>query len=216
MNNSIKDYWGNVRFDRTLAPHEKAIFPQFVQMASNAKEILEVGVGTGRMVGLLRDAGCKARFSAIDLCDRGAIDGVDLRIGDARQLPFEDNRFDFSYSLGVIEHFPESRQAVMEHMRVTRPGGHVLITTPHVSLYTLKRWLDYLSKNEWKSGSFEVVRGRNLKLGDVINWFSESGLEIARAEGIGNWAKGLAPWEKLDQMFGPYLCVIGRKPVQSK
>ena len=50
--------------------------------------------------------------------------------GDACRLPFEDSGFDLVTLFDVLEHIPDDRAAAREAVRVTRPGGWVLISTP--------------------------------------------------------------------------------------
>ncbi|MFO0159947.1 MAG: methyltransferase domain-containing protein [Alphaproteobacteria bacterium] len=61
--------------------------------------------------------------------------------GDAFRLPLEDDRFDLTWNVGVIEHYPQSQilDLVREMRRVTRPGGAVLVAIPNRrSIATLK------------------------------------------------------------------------------
>ena len=51
--------------------------------------------------------------------------------GDVRALPFADDSFDAIYSMGTIEHFDETEQAVREMARVLRPGGRAIIGVPN-------------------------------------------------------------------------------------
>ncbi len=48
-------------------------------------------------------------------------------IGDALQLPFKNDAFDFVYSSGVFEHLKDPKKAAEEVFRVTKPGGRILI-----------------------------------------------------------------------------------------
>jgi ubiquinone/menaquinone biosynthesis C-methylase UbiE len=50
--------------------------------------------------------------------------------GDARALPFPDESFAVVTLFDVLEHIVEHEVAVAEALRVTRPGGHVLVSTP--------------------------------------------------------------------------------------
>jgi ubiquinone/menaquinone biosynthesis C-methylase UbiE len=51
------------------------------------------------------------------------------------QLEFEDSRFDRCFSNRVFQHLQTPRQAIAEIIRVTKPGGKILITDPdHFSL----------------------------------------------------------------------------------
>jgi SAM-dependent methyltransferase len=52
-------------------------------------------------------------------------------IADIRQLPFHDGSFDAIYSMGTVEHFHETEQAIGEIFRVLRPGGRAVIGVPN-------------------------------------------------------------------------------------
>ena len=48
-------------------------------------------------------------------------------VADVRALPFRPGSFDLIYSMGTIEHFPETDQAARELFAVLRPGGRAII-----------------------------------------------------------------------------------------
>jgi SAM-dependent methyltransferase len=50
--------------------------------------------------------------------------------GDARDLPFPDGHFTVVTLFDVLEHIDQDEVAAREALRVTRPGGHVLVSTP--------------------------------------------------------------------------------------
>jgi SAM-dependent methyltransferase len=52
-------------------------------------------------------------------------------VSDLRRLPFESDAFDLVYSMGTIEHFPDSDVAVREMFRVLKPGGTAIIGVPN-------------------------------------------------------------------------------------
>jgi S-adenosylmethionine decarboxylase len=61
-------------------------------------------------------------FRGAPLCVAGA---------DVRALPFQDGSFDAIYSMGTIEHFAETEQAVGELLRVLKPGGRAIVGVPN-------------------------------------------------------------------------------------
>jgi SAM-dependent methyltransferase len=63
--------------------------------------------------------------------DSDARHGLCAAVGDVRDLPFSDNSFDAIYSMGTIEHFNETEQAVAEMARVLKPGGRAIIGVPN-------------------------------------------------------------------------------------
>ena len=60
---------------------------------------------------------------------------LDLRLhgaqSDVRALPFRSASFDAVYSMGTVEHFDETQQAIEEIFRVLRPGGRAVIGVPN-------------------------------------------------------------------------------------
>jgi len=64
---------------------------------------------------------------------RAAFSDAALRaaVADVRRLPFRDESFDAVYSMGTIEHFPESETALREMHRVLRPGGRAVVGVPN-------------------------------------------------------------------------------------
>jgi SAM-dependent methyltransferase len=57
-----------------------------------------------------------------------ALGGV---VSDVRALPFTDGSFDAIYSMGTIEHFDETQEAVREIARVLKPGGRAVVGVPN-------------------------------------------------------------------------------------
>lgn len=56
---------------------------------------------------------------------------VTFVVGDATALPFDDRHFDAVTMFDVIEHVPDDARAMMEALRVLRPGGALLLSTPN-------------------------------------------------------------------------------------
>lgn len=52
-------------------------------------------------------------------------------VADVRALPFRAESFDLIYSMGTIEHFPDSDTAARELVRVLRGGGRAIIGVPN-------------------------------------------------------------------------------------
>ena len=56
-------------------------------------------------------------------------EGVVQAVGE--KIPFTDNSFDLLLSNEVIEHVEDDRQAVVEMVRVVKPGGRIVIFCPN-------------------------------------------------------------------------------------
>lgn len=72
-------------------------------------------------------AQARAAFAAAP----GAQGRLRAALGDVRTLPFLDDSFDAIYSMGTIEHFDETEEAVAEMARVLKPGGRAIIGVPN-------------------------------------------------------------------------------------
>jgi len=94
--------------------------------------VLEIGCGPGefaeRVVRELR-----TRVVAIDQSPRMVAlareRGVDARLGDARDLPFDDASFDCVVANWVLYHVAELDRALAEVVRVLRRGGRLVAST---------------------------------------------------------------------------------------
>jgi ubiquinone/menaquinone biosynthesis C-methylase UbiE len=96
---------------------------------AHGARVLELGCGTGLI--LARVAEIAEKAVGIDLSDGMAQHarerGLDVHIGSVCDLPFDDDRFDLTYSFKVLAHIPDIGAALREAARVTRPGGHLLL-----------------------------------------------------------------------------------------
>lgn len=65
---------------------------------------------------------------------------------DALRLPFKDSTFDTVFTIDVIEHVGQERQMLSEALRVLRPGGNLILTTPSATIrvapFFIQQWID--------------------------------------------------------------------------
>lgn len=100
------------------------------QMLNKSSSVLEVGSGSGRFLKYLSK---KAGFivgvdpsDAVYAADKllGADPKVTLVKASANDLPFEDNSFDFVYSIGVLHHIPDTFKAMQACVDKVKKGGY--------------------------------------------------------------------------------------------
>jgi SAM-dependent methyltransferase len=94
--------------------------------------IIDVGCGSGRMLDELARFGDVAGVDVSASAVAAAQARGHLRVSRARaeELPFPDDSFHLVTCLDVLEHTPDDERTLRELLRVTRPGGHLLVTVP--------------------------------------------------------------------------------------
>lgn len=97
--------------------------------------ILDAGCGSGRT---LDDLARWGQVSGLELEQAGVAAArsrghADVRQGAVEELPWPQDTFDLVTCLDVVEHTPDDRRTLAELRRVTRPGGHLLVTVPAYS-----------------------------------------------------------------------------------
>jgi SAM-dependent methyltransferase len=76
-----------------------------------------------------------------------------FKIEDATKLSFDDNIFDFTFSVSALEHiYKNTNQAINEIIRVTKKGGLIYLSIP-VSKEMTEEWLETdIYTNQYKQG----------------------------------------------------------------
>jgi SAM-dependent methyltransferase len=96
------------------------------------RRILDVGCGTGTMLGYLarygQTEGIDTDEEAVRFCRMRGTSRV--RCVDSLPLPFADGTFDLITALDVIEHIEDDRAMLRELYRITAPGGLFLFSVP--------------------------------------------------------------------------------------
>ena len=144
-------YFEEIEAHRYQVEEEIMPFAQFPRW--HGKKVLEVGVGAG--TDFLQWVRSGAKASGMDLTEEGIahvqhrldtyqLQCEDLRVGDAENIPYDDNAFDLVYSWGVIHHSPNTLNALRELVRVAKPGGRIKFMvynrrSPYV-VYKYIRW----------------------------------------------------------------------------
>jgi ubiquinone/menaquinone biosynthesis C-methylase UbiE len=161
--------------------------------------ILEIGCGAGNL--LLQATVADSYPMALDLSMQAltfvrsrleeASASVDAPVGFActqaigEALPFAAGSMDCVLLSEVIEHLEEPQISTREAMRVLRPGGRLLITTPNYrSFWPLMEWtVDRLNMAPKMAGEQHVSR---FYLSSLKRMLLDAGLEIEYAGSIYN------------------------------
>lgn len=129
----------------------------------SAVQILDAGAGTGILVRDMKKAygdksviGIEYSADARELASE--MYKLDLREGSILALPLEDKSVDVSIALDVLEHVERDDTALAELLRVTKPGGALILNVPampslwsewdvvlgHFRRYTMASWKQLL------------------------------------------------------------------------
>ena len=129
--------------------------------------VLDVGCGTGGNLELLERFG---RTWGVDYSPAAAAftrsrGRTRVAVGAATALPLPDGTFDLVTAFGVIEHVEDEGRMLEEMLRVTRPGGHLLLMT------SAHPWL-------WSQHDDNVHHLRRYRRDELSNRISASGWQI--------------------------------------
>jgi ubiquinone/menaquinone biosynthesis C-methylase UbiE len=149
------------------------------RMIEPDRVVADIGTGTGILASELAALGlqvigidnssrmldaARAKLEAASLADR-----VELRRGEAHQLPLEDASVDAAFAHMVLHYLPSPAEAVREMARIVRPGGSVVV-------------VDFLQhEHEWMRQELRVV-WLGFPEETVAEWFESAGLGTPRVE----------------------------------
>ena len=143
-------------------------------LPSEGARVLDVGCGTGATLEAI--AACHSAFG-VDLelrglgyCRRRGL----LRVAAARAeaLPFPDGAFDLTLALDVIEHIQDDHAALRELRRVTRPGGHLLLTVPAHPLLWSRHDVALHHKRRYRRRDLvAALEGADLRI-ETLSWYN--------------------------------------------
>lgn len=128
---------------------DSLILPELPYAAG--ERLLDVGCGVGAVLGVIARRFAGLHLAGVDAQPRQIrtaghhLHGLgagqaDLRVADARQLPWPEASFDHVYMMWFIEHLPDeiAAEVLREARRVLRPGGSITINETDYS--TFKLW----------------------------------------------------------------------------
>ena len=111
------------------------------------ESVLEIGFGTGNSLVTFSDqVGDHGSVSGVDISpgmkdvaqkklqERETVGNIELKVGDARELPFDDESFDAVFSSFTLELFPVEHISIVlrEVARVLKPDGRMGIVSMSV------------------------------------------------------------------------------------
>lgn len=114
----------------------KLLTKSFTYENKKTIKALEIGCGFGNGIGIISRVCNPGHIVAIDFDPQMVNKAIarnknrynlEIMVGDAASLNFEDNTFDKVFDFAVFHHIPDWQLAVQEVYRVLTPGGYFYI-----------------------------------------------------------------------------------------
>ncbi len=153
------------------------------------RTFLDIGCATGMLLQSMRDKGWIVK--GVDICRESAEygrlhRGVDIFPGTLHDAGFPDASFSAIHFSHLIEHVPDPRGFLAEVMRILKPGGFAVVTTPNVDGFQAR-----LFRAGWRSAIADhLVLFSRRTLGRLL---SESGFDVLSSVTWGGLAVGTVP-----------------------
>jgi len=147
--------WAVDLFGKSVLKQRKLQELQALLGPTDGLRCLDLGSDNGVISLLLRREG--GSWASADLTDeavasiRGLVD-TDVHKADGGRLPFPDAAFDAVAVVDMLEHVPEEHAFVIELARITKPGGRLIVNTPHRKRTLLRRLRHALGQTDEKHG----------------------------------------------------------------
>ena len=130
---ALQDEANNVTYQRCQYAYE------FVKDIIKGKEVLDIGCGLGYGASLMAQSAKKV--TGVDYDEDtiqqnkirlAAINNLDFKRGTVPPLPFPDGSFDVITAFHFIEHIKGRKGFIKDCLRVLKPGGKAIISTPNI------------------------------------------------------------------------------------
>ncbi len=162
----------DVAYSDILANWDAAFYAKFTRTlrpAAPGARLLDVGCGVGQVVATLAREGFEAW--GVDVAEANIARSKQLTDRclwyDGNRLPFPDGHFASVGALNVLEHVQEPEAFVAEVVRVTAPGGQIVLSSPN--FLRVFGWRDYHPRmrgvgNKWRNLRALVARRRQMQI----------------------------------------------------
>ena len=178
------------------------------------RRALDVGCGPGALTAVLASRLGSRNVSAVDPSESFAaacqarLPGVDVRVGQAERLPFEDGTFDVVLAQLVVNFMSDPQAGAREMARVARPGGRVAACVWDYSgeMVMLRAFWDAASQLDPERGP-ELDEGKVMRFGrkgELAELWNQSGLKtVASTELVVG-----ADYEDFEDLWRPFLAGV--------
>ena len=186
--------------DAYAAQNETGLFnayynkPEILRLAGDVsgRRVLDAGCGSGPLSEALGDQGAvvsgfDASAAMVDLARKRLGDDADLRVADlAEPLPYADGEFDVVVASLVLHYLEDWSGPLAELRRVLRPGGRLIVSVIHPSVYAIVYpEADYFALTQYSedytfAGQSVVLTYWHRPLHVLTDAFTAAGFRIAQ------------------------------------
>jgi 2-polyprenyl-3-methyl-5-hydroxy-6-metoxy-1,4-benzoquinol methylase len=147
--------WAVALFERSVLKQRKLAEITGLLGPAEGRRCLDLGSDNGVISLLLRERG--GSWASGDLTDEAvasirALVETDVHKVEGGRLPFADAAFDAVAVVDMLEHVPEEHAFLIELHRILKPGGRLVINTPHLKRTLLRRLRHALGQTDEKHG----------------------------------------------------------------
>jgi len=169
--------------------------------------LLDAGCGAGRFAEVALEAGARVvamdYSSAVEACraNLSQFDSLDVVQADIFHLPFQRDRFDRIYSLGVLQHTPDPKSAFQALRAPLRPGGDLAVDVyPKMlrNVFWSKYWVRPVTKRIESRKLFGLVErsiGPLLAVSNFLNAIPKVGPKLKYLVPVANY-RGVYPLDE--------------------
>lgn len=150
---------------------------EIMKKIDSCAKVLDVGCGKDRYLKELVKTHSTVKYYAVDISLEVMkffeIPGVEKKQGNLTNIPYENNKFDFTYSCEALEHAVDISSAIREMCRVTKSGGYVAVIDKNKDMlgyYDIEEWEQWFDENELKQELLkycsDVIVKKNINFDD--------------------------------------------------
>ncbi|ORX78881.1 methylase [Anaeromyces robustus] len=150
-------------------------------------DLLDIGCGTGNTIAMLLKDLPNVKYTGIDLAEKMievakkkvVNENVTFVVGDAENLPFEDNSFDVILCKESIHHYPNPEKFFQESYRVLRPNGRLVIVDMRINAPIRALWNHVLFPYVIKMGDCHVFNETEIR-----DLYTNNGFEVTKYDAL--------------------------------
>jgi SAM-dependent methyltransferase len=221
-------------YDRFMGRWSRLVAPLLVDFTNppDSGRVLDVGSGTGSLAFVIAERKPRVLVLGIDPSreyiayarSRNLFpDRVSFQLGDAQELHFPDESFRTSLSLLVFNFIPDSRKALREVRRVTKPGGRIsaAVWDYGAGMRMLRVFWDAAVAIDARAGKLDERHMPLCRAGELSQLWRQGGLENVHEEPLDitmrfrSFADYWDPFQLGQGPAGTYVRSLGRDELQA-